>query len=127
MQPVRCLFSHSFTDLIKDKYTFGHNADIVLDRERIPEGVLKKCSKNHFLIERQQINVMGALTTRVVLIDTSSNGTFINGHILKKRAGVQKKKVLASNDVIGLPAGKPSPIYEGSAVLHIHFLPIYIA
>ncbi|XP_034244738.1 ovarian-specific serine/threonine-protein kinase Lok-like [Thrips palmi] len=103
-------------DLILDKYTFGqgNDVDVALCREQIPEGVLKNCSKKHFYIERQQVNIMGAPATRVVLIDTSSNGTYINGHMLKKKKeGVLKKKILATNDVIGFPSvGKPARAYE---------------
>lgn len=102
-------------DLTKDKYTFGlsPDADVTFNQEKIPQEVSRRCSKEHFIIERQQINVMGALTTRVALINTGRNGTFINQHVLNKKAnGISKRKILSTNDVIGLPGLKPCPIYE---------------
>lgn len=101
-------------DLVSNIVTVGKvDTDVVLTRDHLPHEVFGKCSKLHFELQRRQVWRMGAQTTQVELIDRSSNGTFINGHVLRKRSSCSqpRRKILRTNDVIGLPAGSPV-IYE---------------
>ena len=94
-------------DLVENTYSLGR---LEIATKQFPREVYIACSKHHLEIWRKQIEVMGALTTQIYISDRSSNGTFVNGHLLKK-----KTHVLKSNDVIGLPVyKKPGSCYEGN-------------
>lgn len=100
-------------DLVQNSVTFGkRNASFIVSKQHLPVGVLRKCSGLQFEIQRQQKQQLGAMVTQIVIIDKSSNGTFINGHSLKRKPnGPMKYKTLKSHDIIGLPAGNPN-IYD---------------
>lgn len=108
------IHKYLFPDLTDNTVTFGKNlsCDIRIAGEKIPKEVYVTCSKVHFEIRRKQIEVMGAPTTQIDIIDKSCNGTFINGSLLHK-----KKRVLRTNDVIGLPISKKRGVsYEGNTI-----------
>ncbi|KAK3925377.1 Ovarian-specific serine/threonine-protein kinase Lok [Frankliniella fusca] len=88
-------------------------ADVVLSRDNLPLEIFNRCSKIHFEIQRKEVPVLGVTTTQVRIIDHSSNGTYINGHLLKSNSGGSLRcKVLKTNDVIGFPDGKSMPNYD---------------
>ncbi|KAE8746221.1 hypothetical protein FOCC_FOCC007093 [Frankliniella occidentalis] len=87
-------------------------ADVVLERSDLPTNTFLKCSRVHFEIRRVEVRVLGVHTTQVRIFDRSTNGTYINGHCMKRWSDALKWRVLKTNDVIGFPDGKSVPNYD---------------
>ncbi|XP_059173468.1 serine/threonine-protein kinase Chk2-like [Physella acuta] len=88
-------------DLVADCYTFGRGeeCDVPFSTHAAKtHQCFQAYSKVHFKLYKQQSNS----GTHIVLEDTSSNGTFINGD----KVGKGKKQVLNNNDEIALAMKK---------------------
>ncbi|XP_017081497.1 LOW QUALITY PROTEIN: ovarian-specific serine/threonine-protein kinase Lok [Drosophila eugracilis] len=83
-------------DLNNDEFTAGRGEanDLILTLNDLPEKILTRISKVHFIIKRANCE----LTNPVYIQDLSRNGTFVNN----EKIGTNKMRILKNDDVISL-------------------------
>ncbi|XP_052851671.1 ovarian-specific serine/threonine-protein kinase Lok isoform X1 [Drosophila gunungcola] len=94
----RILYTHSSfsVDLNNDEFSAGRGEtnDLILTLNDLPEKILTRISKVHFIIKRANCE----LTNPVYIQDLSRNGTFVNN----EKIGTNKMRILKNDDVISL-------------------------
>ncbi|XP_033161929.1 ovarian-specific serine/threonine-protein kinase Lok isoform X1 [Drosophila mauritiana] len=94
----RILYTHSSfsVDLNNDEFTAGRGEanDLILTLNDLPEKILTRISKVHFIIKRANCE----LTNPVYIQDLSRNGTFVNN----EKIGTNRMRILKNDDVISL-------------------------
>ncbi|KAH8352800.1 ovarian-specific serine/threonine-protein kinase Lok isoform X1 [Drosophila takahashii] len=94
----RILYTHSSlsVDLNNDEFTAGRGEanDLILTLNDLPEKILTRISKVHFIIKRANCE----LSNPVYIQDLSRNGTFVNN----EKIGTNRKRILKNDDVISL-------------------------
>ncbi|XP_052851672.1 ovarian-specific serine/threonine-protein kinase Lok isoform X2 [Drosophila gunungcola] len=83
-------------DLNNDEFSAGRGEtnDLILTLNDLPEKILTRISKVHFIIKRANCE----LTNPVYIQDLSRNGTFVNN----EKIGTNKMRILKNDDVISL-------------------------
>ncbi|EDX05583.1 GD24241 [Drosophila simulans] len=83
-------------DLNNDEFTAGRGEanDLILTLNDLPEKILTRISKVHFIIKRANCE----LTNPVYIQDLSRNGTFVNN----EKIGTNRMRILKNDDVISL-------------------------
>ncbi|EDW80378.1 uncharacterized protein Dwil_GK18729, isoform A [Drosophila willistoni] len=83
-------------DLNNEEFTAGRGEsnDLILTLNDLPEKILTRISKVHFIIKRDNCE----LTNPVYIQDLSRNGTFVNN----EKIGMNKKRILKNDDIISL-------------------------
>ncbi|XP_073826361.1 ovarian-specific serine/threonine-protein kinase loki isoform X1 [Musca autumnalis] len=89
-------------DLSNESFTAGRgeNNDLVLTLSDLPEKILCRISKVHFVIRRANCD----LSNPVYIEDLSRNGTFVNS----ERIGTNNRRILQDDDIISLS----HPVYK---------------
>ncbi|XP_037710499.1 ovarian-specific serine/threonine-protein kinase Lok isoform X1 [Drosophila subpulchrella] len=94
----RILYTHSSfsVDLNNDEFSAGRGEanDLILTLNDLPEKILTRISKVHFIIKRANCE----LSNPVYIHDLSRNGTFVNN----EKIGTNRKRILKNDDVISL-------------------------
>ncbi|XP_016945502.3 ovarian-specific serine/threonine-protein kinase Lok isoform X2 [Drosophila suzukii] len=83
-------------DLNNDEFSAGRGEanDLILTLNDLPEKILTRISKVHFIIKRANCE----LSNPVYIHDLSRNGTFVNN----EKIGTNRKRILKNDDVISL-------------------------
>uniref|UniRef100_A0A1A9W2P4 non-specific serine/threonine protein kinase n=1 Tax=Glossina brevipalpis TaxID=37001 RepID=A0A1A9W2P4_9MUSC len=83
-------------DLNTESFTVGRGEtnDLMLTLNDLPEKILNRISKDHFVIKRMGCD----LSNPVYIKDLSRNGTFVNS----EKIGANKQRILQNNDIISL-------------------------
>ncbi|XP_075152380.1 ovarian-specific serine/threonine-protein kinase loki [Haematobia irritans] len=83
-------------DLSNESFTAGRgeNNDLMLTTSDLPEKILCRISKVHFIIKRANCD----LSNPVYIEDHSRNGTFVNS----ERVGTNSRRILQNDDIISL-------------------------
>ncbi|XP_019895238.1 ovarian-specific serine/threonine-protein kinase Lok isoform X1 [Musca domestica] len=83
-------------DLSNESFTAGRgdNNDLILTLNDLPEKILCRISKVHFVIRRANCD----LSNPVYIEDLSRNGTFVNS----ERIGTNSRRILQNDDIISL-------------------------
>ncbi|XP_013101371.1 ovarian-specific serine/threonine-protein kinase Lok isoform X2 [Stomoxys calcitrans] len=83
-------------DLNNESFTAGRgeNNDLMLTTSDLPEKILCRISKVHFIIKRANCD----LSNPVYIEDHSRNGTFVNS----ERVGTNSRRILQNDDIISL-------------------------
>ncbi|XP_015036718.1 ovarian-specific serine/threonine-protein kinase Lok isoform X1 [Drosophila persimilis] len=94
----RIVYTHSSfsVDLNNDEFKAGRGEanDLVLTLKDLPEKILTRISKVHFIIKRANCE----LTNPVYIQDLSRNGTFVNN----EKIGTNNMRILKNDDVISI-------------------------
>ncbi|XP_032595136.1 ovarian-specific serine/threonine-protein kinase Lok isoform X1 [Drosophila grimshawi] len=98
LRPYKIIYTHSSfcVDLNNDEFSAGRGEanDLILTLNDLPEKILSRISKVHFIIKRANCD----LTNPVYIQDLSRNGTFVNG----EKIGTNKTRILQNDDIIAL-------------------------
>ncbi|XP_017840566.2 ovarian-specific serine/threonine-protein kinase Lok isoform X1 [Drosophila busckii] len=98
IKQYKIIYTHSpfCVDLNNDEFSAGRGEanDLILTLNDLPEKILARISKVHFIIKRANCE----LTNPVYIQDLSRNGTFVNG----EKIGTNKTRILQNDDIIAL-------------------------